>query len=305
MSLILACPECATRIKLPPAAAGKRVRCPKCGGAIPPCAQQPTAPKPAFEVVDGPDEPAGGADGRGSKTPEPLPEPGTDGKTTGAIPAEGEPTDEEGEDRPRKRRPDDRDGGDRPRKRRRRDEGDDELPEGEREEGREGRRARRRRRRREEEPRRTGPKGRTALLAAGGGVLLLACLVAGVIGAVATLPPSRSADYPKKTASDLMDEWERNPAAASEKYGRGGVEVAGYLREIKSNIHGQTYIEVAESPSSKAWDRSILVYVLSSEARGGLLNCRVGQPVVVKAHSAEGMEDKYPRLIAEDVRAVR
>lgn len=231
-------------------------------GAIPPPTQQTAAPKPAFEVVDGPDEPAEGADDRGSKTSESTPPP---------PPPPQSSTPEK-------------------------------LPEEEQEEAREERRARRRR---EGEPRRTGPKGTTILLAAGGGVLLLACLVAGVIGAFTTLSPSRPADYTKKTASDLMDEWERNPAAASEKYDRDGVEVTGYLREIKSNIHGQTYIEVAESPSSKAWDRSILVYVLSRKARDGLLNCRVGQPVAIKAHSAEGMEDKHPRLIAEAIRTVK
>jgi len=54
MPIPVVCPKCSARLNAPDAAAGKKVKCPKCQGVI---AVPEPLPAPAFEVVDDPEPP--------------------------------------------------------------------------------------------------------------------------------------------------------------------------------------------------------------------------------------------------------
>jgi hypothetical protein len=112
MPISVQCPGCSAKLNAPDAAAGKRVKCPKCQTAVPIPAADPIE---AAEVVDDPSPPPA------RRKPEPGDEP--DGR-----PEKKSSQWEDDDDRPkRKSRRDDDDGeDDRPKKRSRRDDGDDE-----------------------------------------------------------------------------------------------------------------------------------------------------------------------------------
>ena len=93
MAIVVQCPGCPTRLSAPEGAAGKQLKCPKCG-ALATVPEQVVESKPVAP---------------------PKPKP----KVTAA------PVDDDEDDRPRKRRDDDDDDDDRPRKKRRDDDDDD------------------------------------------------------------------------------------------------------------------------------------------------------------------------------------
>jgi hypothetical protein len=140
MPIAVTCPGCSARMKAPDAAAGKKVKCPKCQGAI-------TVPGSAqFEVVDEPSAPAkhpgfgGGPKPAIEAAPEVLEEEKPRPKTRAEDDDEGEKPrkkskaaveeDDENE-KPRKRRrdeDDERDEDDKPRKKRRDEDDEDDKP---------------------------------------------------------------------------------------------------------------------------------------------------------------------------------
>jgi hypothetical protein len=62
--------------------------------------------------------------------------------------------------------------------------------------------------------------------------------------AAPTPKPEPSASYTPMGVDQLIDEWKENPVAAVNKYRDNGVELTGTLKEIGSNIHHQTWIDV-------------------------------------------------------------
>ncbi|MBN9523118.1 hypothetical protein J0H58_32160 [bacterium] len=130
--------------------------------------------------------------------------------------------------------------------------------------------------------------GGLMFLCCGGGVALLAFRAA----------TEELATYTPVTADQLIDEWKANPAAAAKKYERNGVELTGKLKEIDSNIHGQTYIDVRGQRDD--WDRGTHIFVICAKAKDGLAKCRVGDMVVVKAR-ADGSTQNRPWLVADEI----
>ena len=108
MSILVVCPGCSSKLNAPDTAAGKKVKCPKCQGAVPVPAPEATA----FEVVE----------------PKPAAPPESERPTRAASRPTAKAADDE--DRPRKRRRDedeDEDEDERPRGKRR-DEDEDDRP---------------------------------------------------------------------------------------------------------------------------------------------------------------------------------
>lgn len=153
-----------------------------------------------------------------------------------------------------------------------------------------------RRRRRGNAPKKGTPPWVWAIVGVGG-FLVLVCG-----GGVALLAfrgmMEKPVTYTPMTADQLIDEWKSNPAAAAKKYDRNGVELTGKLKEINSNIHGQTYIDVRGERD--AWDRSTHIFVVNEKAKDGLKKCKVGDMVVVKAR-AEGSAHDKPWLVADEM----
>lgn len=130
MPIPVACPGCAVRLNAPDAAAGKRVKCPKCQTPISVPAPEPD---PQFEVVD--EEPA--------PKPKPTPKPTAKAKAVAQVDDEEdelkpkktaakavvEPEEDEDEPKPKKKAKavakDEEDEDEKPRKKKRRDEDDD------------------------------------------------------------------------------------------------------------------------------------------------------------------------------------
>lgn len=107
-----------------------------------------------------------------------------------------------------------------------------------------------------------------------------------------------SGAYAKKDPDQLAAEWKENPAGAVVRFG-DGIELRGMLHAIDSNIHGQTHIDVRNVADDRGTHAHI--YVLSKRARGGLVKCKVGDWVTVKARPAGSTYDT-PWLIADDIR---
>jgi hypothetical protein len=138
------------------------------------------------------------------------------------------------------------------------------------------------------------------LVGAGVLVLLLGSGLALLVYVVRTANQNKGAAvYTKMPLDDLIDEWERNPAAASQKYRREGVEFSGELRRISSNIHGQTYIDVRGVKGGG--DRSTHIFVIAPAANDGLVKCVVGGRIVVRAVGTGDAHDT-PFLIADEIR---
>lgn len=155
------------------------------------------------------------------------------------------------------------------------------------------------RRRRRAAPKRGVPAWAWVLMGAGG--LLLACCAGifaiGFFRGATEKPPT----YTKVTADQLADEWKTNPAAAVEKYKTNGVEVSGRLKEIRANVHGQTYLTVVgEKEDPTGFERGSHIFVLDEKAKSGLGRCKVGAKVVVKAR-AEGTTHDRPWLVADEI----
>jgi predicted Zn finger-like uncharacterized protein len=189
MPIRIVCPSCSAALSVKDEFAGRAVKCPKCGGVIPPSAQQPTGaappaapPKPAFEVAE---EPKPAASGTGAKPT--VPALGSGSKVAKAVPAKGKVADEDEDDRPRKKRRDEEDEDDRPARRRRDDRDEEENEDRPRnrrrdEDDRDGGEDRPRKRRRRDDddddrPTRKEKKGGGGGLALGiiGGILLACC----------------------------------------------------------------------------------------------------------------------------------
>lgn len=131
MPISVQCPSCSAKLNAPDAAAGKRVKCPKCQTVVPIPAADPIE---AAEVVDEPAPPPV------KRKPEPADEPDDRPKKKASKweddEADEKPKkksrrdDEEEDERPKKksRREDDADDDDRPRRRSRRDDDDEDRP---------------------------------------------------------------------------------------------------------------------------------------------------------------------------------
>jgi hypothetical protein len=104
-----------------------------------------------------------------------------------------------------------------------------------------------------------------------------------------------SASYTPMGVDQLIDEWKENPVAAAKKYRFDGVELTGTLKEIGSNIHHQTWIDVRGEK-----DRGTHIFVISAKALDGLAKCKVGSAVVVRAR-ADGSTMNLPWLVADEV----
>jgi predicted Zn finger-like uncharacterized protein len=173
MPLRVVCPSCSTQLSVRDEFAGRAVKCPKCGGVIPPGpspdAPPAEAPKPSPEQIDAAFQAFGGSPSEPAPTPpssassDDAPEPRSRPTAASARP-KAEPV---GADRPRRpgTRPRDDDEDDRPGRPRRRpgrddDEDDDDRP---------------RRRPRSASVERSGGGGAGKVLAIVGVVMLLLC----------------------------------------------------------------------------------------------------------------------------------
>lgn len=153
----------------------------------------------------------------------------------------------------------------------------------------------------DDRPRRRPPAARETppwlVLAAACG-LIAAVFVAAVAVTGGRRPAAAPAPaYTKMTADELFDEWDRNPAAAADKYRANGVEVTGVLAEVNTNVARQTYVTLR---GGRGDGRTAHVFVLSARARAGLGGCAVGRPVTVRARS-DGDPHPNPWLEADDV----
>jgi hypothetical protein len=108
-------------------------------------------------------------------------------------------------------------------------------------------------------------------------------------------------EYTKMTPDQLIDEWKANPAAAASKYKADGVELTGTLKEINSNLAGQTYIDVRGSTADDNWKRSTHIFVIETKAKDGLKKCVIGGRITVKARATGEAQDR-PWLRADDIR---
>jgi predicted Zn finger-like uncharacterized protein len=174
MPIRIVCPSCSAALSVKDEFAGRAVKCPKCGGVIPP--SQPAAPTPAAPAAAAPSPPP--AAPAAPPPPEPqkspfegLDEPAKPAKSGPKItgkPVSRSSRDEDDDDRPRRRDRDRDDEDDRPRKRRD-DERDEDRPrkrDRDRDEGDRNRERDRERGGRDEE-RKGGSKERAAAMATG------------------------------------------------------------------------------------------------------------------------------------------
>lgn len=215
MPIPVVCGNCQTRLNAPDAAAGRKVKCPKCQTVMPVPAAADAAPPPP------PPPPAAGGspfdfggessppppprrEGGGSRPPRPAPEPespappagGGGAFDFGAAVASGGGGRERGEreDRPRRRRDEDdappADRGDRPRRPRPRDDdpdASDDRPRGRRPDGGEKK------------------KSMLPMLLLGGGLLLLVCCGGGGVAGYFALGKIKEAAEKKKAELDELE----------------------------------------------------------------------------------------------------
>lgn len=180
MPIAVQCPGCNAKLNAPDAAAGKRLKCPKCAGTI-----TVPAPAPSFEVVDEPDVPAEPPPAKQPVRAEAEPEaaPPKRAKRT-----EEDRDDEADEDAPRKKkqRDEDDEAAEAPRKKKRRDE-DDETEEppkkrrGADAELEDDDRPRKKKRRDEDETAGSGLKKKWLFIGGGAAVLLVGIVLAIVL----------------------------------------------------------------------------------------------------------------------------
>lgn len=224
MPVRVTCPSCSAGLSIRDEFAGRAVKCPRCGGLIPPQPAvatvseaeavatvppppEPPPPPPAPEPVAPPvpEPPAATASEPEPVPPQPVAAPEPVAPAAVAAPATSNPfeaLDEPEDDRPRRRRSRDEDDDDRPRRRRRDERDEDDRPRRRRDEDDEDDRPRRKR---------APAKSNTPLILAGVAVLLLVC--AGVGYGVYAMASKKEPEAAKGTT-----EKPAAPPAAAEKY---------------------------------------------------------------------------------------
>lgn len=105
-------------------------------------------------------------------------------------------------------------------------------------------------------------------------------------------------NWEKVSAAELVRVWAENPSAADARYTGtpNGVEFAGTLVEITSNIHNQTLVYIAPEKGADR-ERQITIGVTSDKARASLNAFKINDVVRVRAVSY-GRTDKTPHLLA-------
>jgi hypothetical protein len=146
------------------------------------------------------------------------------------------------------------------------------------------------------------PSNRTVLI-----VSLVATPLLCVIGAVAgfyamaamypATPDEPDASIPALTSSQFASEWNRNPAAAADKYSRDPVRITGTVRKIGMSL-GVPWAQISDDPSSP----TVFVMASSRAAEADLKKCQIGNRVSVLARSGAGSE--LPTVVAESITPV-
>jgi len=138
------------------------------------------------------------------------------------------------------------------------------------------------------------------VLVCGGGVTAIVIFAVGTWNkAVQQVEAQRT--YPTMSADDLIKEWGQNSAAAAQKYKVSGVAVTGKVKEINSNLHNQTYLELGElQPSKDIFPPTCHIFVVQQQAKSDLAAVKVGDTVTVKA-LATGQTQNTPWLEAVSI----
>jgi hypothetical protein len=129
-------------------------------------------------------------------------------------------------------------------------------------------------------------------LLAGTGCLVLLCTGMSAVGIVffarhidqsATRTAQPLIRVDKADLSQLLADWEKNPIAVIEQHKGADVEVTGFVNEISSNMHHQTYLIL--SPKEKhAWpDPCMQVYLLDADLVSQMKDHPKGSKITIRA----------------------